>query len=121
MSNKKSSAILIFENEYLKTSIHTENLYVGYIWTGGILVSELASMKNIGKEIEKKLISIGIDTAEELKQIGSKDAFVRLKLQYQNVCLVHLYALEGAIKNIEYTQLSEETKQTLKEFCDGIN
>lgn len=83
-------------------------------------MAELTSMRNIGKEIEKKLKSVGIGTAEELKQLGSKDAFFRLKSHYPNVCLVHLYTLEGAIKDIEYNQLSEETKLSLKEYSDWL-
>ena len=37
-----------------------------------------------------------------------------------SVCLVHLYALEGAICNTEYNCLSEEKKQELKEFSDFL-
>lgn len=81
-------------------------------------MAELTSLKNIGKEIERKLKSAGINSAEELKEIGSKDAFFRLKLKYPEICLVHLYTLEGAIDNIEYNQLSNETKKDLKEFID---
>lgn len=81
-------------------------------------MAELTSLKNIGKEIERKLKSVGINSAEELKEIGSKDAFFRLKLKYPEICLVHLYTLEGAIDNIEYNQLSNETKKDLKEFID---
>ena len=81
-------------------------------------MAELTSLKNIGKEIERKLKSVGINSAEELKEIGSKDAFCRLKLKYPEICLVHLYTLEGAIDNIEYNQLSNETKKDLKEFID---
>ena len=83
-----------------------------------IILAELTSLKNIGKEIERKLKSVGINSAEELKEIGSKDAFFRLKLKYPEICLVHLYTLEGAIDNIEYNQLSNETKKDLKEFID---
>lgn len=35
----------------------------------------------------------------------------RLKLKYPEICLVHLYSLEGAISDIEYNQLSEKTKE----------
>jgi DNA transformation protein len=77
-------------------------------------------MPNIGKEIEKKLKSIGICSAEELKQIGGKEAFLRLKTRYPNVCLVHLCALQGAIDNVEYNQLSGETKRDLKEFSNEL-
>ena len=81
-------------------------------------MAELSSLKNIGKEIERKLKTIGINTAEELKEIGSKDTQFRLKLKYPEICLVHLYTLEGAISDMEYNQLSEETKRDLKAFTD---
>ena len=60
-------------------------------------ITELTSMMNIGSEMEKKLISAGIESSEELIDVGAKEAFLRLKQKYPNVCLVHLYALEGAI------------------------
>ena len=81
-------------------------------------MAELSLLKNIGKEIERKLKTIGINSEEELKEIGSKDAWFRLKLKYPEICLVHLYNLEGAIRGTEYNQLSEETKKDLKAFTD---
>ncbi|MFG6363767.1 MAG: TfoX/Sxy family DNA transformation protein, partial [Schaedlerella sp.] len=42
------------------------------------------------------------------------------KEAYPQVCLVHLYTLEGAIQNIEFHQLSEEKKKELKEFSDFL-
>lgn len=81
-------------------------------------MAELSSLKNIGKEIERKLKTIGINSVEELKEIGSKDTWFRLKLKYLEICLVHLYTLEGAISDTEYNQLSEETKKDLKAFID---
>ena len=81
---------------------------------------ELSSMRNIGKEIQKKLKSVGICSAEELTKLGSKGAFFRLKTRYPNVCLVYLYTLQGAIDNIEYNQLPDEVKRDLKRFSDGL-
>ena len=83
-------------------------------------MAELTSLRNIGKEIEKKLKSVGIETAEELKKVGSKEAFMRLKSQYPNVCLVHLYTLEGAVSDTEYNKLSEGVKQGLKDYNDSF-
>lgn len=83
-------------------------------------MAELTSMMNIGREMSKKLASIGINTAEELIFTGSKQAFSRLKEAYPNVCLVHLYTLEGAITNTEYNSLSAERKKELKEFSDSL-
>lgn len=83
-------------------------------------MSDLTSMMNIGKEMEKKLTTIGIDSPEKLIAVGSKQAFVKLKQAYPNVCLVHLYTLEGAICNTEYNCLSEDKKKELKEFSDFL-
>ena len=83
-------------------------------------MAELRSLKSIGKAIEVKLKSVGIATAEELKQAGSREAFFRLKLQYPNTCLVSLYALEGAISGIEYNQLPDDVKNSLKEYSDSL-
>lgn len=80
----------------------------------------LSQLKNIGKEIERKLNTVGIHRAEDLKQVGSKEAFLKLKASYPNVCLVHLYTLEGAIKDVEYNQLSDKTKKELKKFKDEL-
>ena len=77
-------------------------------------------MMNIGSEMKKKLLSVGISTAEELIFTGSKEAFSRLKKAYPNVCLVHLYTLEGAITNTEYNSLSTDKKRELKEFSDFL-
>ncbi len=83
-------------------------------------MSKLTSMMNIGKEMERKLKSVGIESSEKLIEIGAKDAFLRLKQKYPNVCPVHLYTLEGAIRGMEFNSLSEDTKKELKEFSDYL-
>lgn len=83
-------------------------------------MTELTSMMNIGSEMKKKLSSVGISTAEELIFTGAKEAFSRLKKVYPNVCLVHLYTLEGAITNTEYNNLSTDKKKDLKDFSDSL-
>ena len=75
-------------------------------------MSKLTSMMNIGKEMSKKLISIGIDSPEQ--------AFLKLKEAYPRVCLVYLYTLEGAIQNIEFNCLPEDRKKELKAFSDQL-
>ena len=77
-------------------------------------------MKNIGTEMKKKLNSIGITRAEELSQIGSKEAFFRLKATYPEVCLVHLYTLHGAIENLDFNVLPQDVKEDLKSFSDSL-
>lgn len=81
---------------------------------------ELTSMRNIGKEMARKLTAVGIDSSEKLMELGAKQAFLKLKETYPQVCLVHLYTLEGAIHNVEFHSLSEEKKEELKAFSDFL-
>lgn len=80
----------------------------------------LDSMLNIGKEMKAKLFSIGVISAEDLIKLGSKEVYSQLKERYPNVCLVHLYALQGAIDNVDYDKLPDEVKRDLKQFHDRI-
>ena len=81
---------------------------------------DLTAMPNIGKEMASKLNFVGISSGEELIAVGSKQAFYRLKTQFPQVCLVHLYALEAAIQNVEFNNLSENIKKDLKVFSDSL-
>ncbi len=83
-------------------------------------MAELTSMMNIGKEMAKKLDSVGISSSEELIRSGAEQAFLKLKERYSNVCLVHLYALEGAVCNMEFNSLTDDRKKELKEFHDFL-
>ncbi len=83
-------------------------------------MAELTSMRNIGAEMARKLTAVGIDTPEKLAEAGSKEAFFRIKTVFPQVCLVHLYALEGALQDVEFNSLSKHTKQELKEFSDRL-
>ena len=77
-------------------------------------------MMNIGREMARKLTMVGIDSSEKLIGLGARQAFLRLKEEYPQVCLVHLYALEGAIQGIEFNELSKDKKKELKEFSDFL-
>jgi len=83
-------------------------------------MSELSRLPNIGDVIEKRLHTIGIYTLEELKNIGSKEAFFHIKVMDNTACLHMLYALQGAVEGKRYTQLTESTKQDLKDFFNSL-
>jgi len=86
-------------------------------------MTKLTTLKNIGNALEEKLKSVDITSAEELRMVGSKEAFSKLKRQYPSdkaMSLVHLYALEGAVSDIEFNQLSEHVKADLKHHCESL-
>ena len=61
-------------------------------------MAELTAMMNIGREMASKLTEVGIDSSEGLIEEGAKQAFSKLKARFPQVCLVHLYTLEGAVQ-----------------------
>ena len=54
-------------------------------------MESLDNMLNIGKEMKRKLFSIGVRSSEDLIRLGSKEVFSQLKEQYPNVCFCLLY------------------------------
>lgn len=79
-------------------------------------MGNLSELPNIGAELEKQLIDIGITTAEELRNVGSREAWLRILQRDPSACIMRLSALEGAIQGVRWHYLDEETKNSLKEF-----
>ncbi len=77
---------------------------------------KLSELPNIGKEVEKQLNQVGIKTLEQLKEIGAKEAWLKIKKIDDSACINRLYAIEGAILNVKKTELSKDKKEELKEF-----
>jgi DNA transformation protein len=82
----------------------------------GVKMSELSKLINIGKEVEKQLNQVGINTYEELMEIGSKQAWLKIKSIDNSACIHRLYALEGAIREVKKSELPVNVKEELKEF-----
>ncbi len=57
-------------------------------------MGELSKLPNIGKSVEEQLNLIGIYSLEDLKQIGSKEAWLKIKEIDKSACINRLYALE---------------------------
>ncbi len=77
---------------------------------------ELSKLPNIGKVLQQQLIEVGIESASELKKVGSKDAWLRIQVIDASACIHRLLALEGAIQGVMKKELSESTKRELKDF-----
>ena len=75
---------------------------------------KLSVLPNIGKTIEQQLNEVGIKTIKELAEIGSKEAWIKIKSIDDSACINRLYALEGAIQEVRWHNLSDEVKCELK-------
>ncbi len=75
--------------------------------------SELLQLKNLGVASVNILNAIGIQNREDLAQIGSVAAFLKIKARGIKVSKVMLYALEGALLDIHWKDLEPGLKQQL--------
>ena len=81
-------------------------------------MGQLCELPNIDKELENILNQVGINTPQELKNIGSCKAFQLIHAIDPTSCLSKLSALEGAIQGIRWHNLDADTKQKLKDFLN---
>ena len=79
-------------------------------------MGELTKLPNIAVKLEAQLADAGITTVDELKKVGSRDAWLRILARDPSACLMRLSALEGAIQGVRWHYLDDETKASLKEF-----
>ena len=82
-------------------------------------MGELSKLPNIGKVLEKQLNDVGINTIGDLVNLGSKEAWLKIQEIDESACLNRLMALEGAIQNIRWHNLSEEDKDNLRNFYNS--
>jgi len=84
-------------------------------------LSELSKLPNVGKVLEENLLAVGIETLEQLREIGVEETFRRIRLQRDpNACLHMLYGIQGAILGIPDKFLSIAIKQELKAFFHSL-
>ena len=79
-------------------------------------MGELSTLPNIAAKLEGQLGDVGITTIDELKRVGSREAWLRILARDPSACIMRLSALEGAIQGVRWHYLDEETKKSLKEF-----
>lgn len=83
-------------------------------------MDKLLDLPNIGEKLEEQLNETGIETIDQLKESGSKEAWLNIKAIDSSACINRLYALEGAIQGIRWHNLSNEVKKELKEFYNSV-
>jgi len=79
-------------------------------------MSDLTKLPNIAAKLDTQLVEAGIATVDDLKKVGSREAWLRIQSNDPSACLMRLSALEGAIQGIRWHYLDDETKASLKEF-----
>ena len=74
----------------------------------------LSALVNIGAHTEQLLHEVGIDTQQELQELGPVEAWRRIKrLHPEQATLTCLYVLQGALLAVPWSHLSEELIEKL--------
>ena len=82
-------------------------------------VSELSSLRNLGGRSEQRLNEIGIFTRVDLERIGSVEIYRLLKERGYPVSLNLVWGIEGALADIDWQDLSDEFKASLRQQIKG--
>jgi len=77
--------------------------------------ADLLGLKNLGMASVNILHAIGIHSYDELSKVGSVQAYCRIKARGIHVSKVMLYALQGALMDVHWNDLSPELKEQLVE------
>ena len=82
--------------------------------------SELLELKNLGIATVNILNAIGVHSRQELHSMGPVQAYVRIKQRGIHVSKVMLYALQGALDDKHWNELSQEAKDQLVQDADDL-
>lgn len=74
---------------------------------------ELIDLINLGAASVNILRAVGINTYQELSDVGAVEAYCRMKLRGIHVSKVMLYALQGALLDSHWNDLPAEMKTKL--------
>lgn len=80
--------------------------------------SDLLELKNLGATTVNWLHIIGVNSYQQLAELGAAGAYVQIKSRGIKVSKVALYAMHGALTDTHWTELSEETKNELLELAE---
>lgn len=79
---------------------------------------ELQDLKNLGKTSAQWLHAVGIHNLTDLRRHGAVSAYQAVKARGFRASKVLLYAIEGALLNIHWNQLSPGLKEELNQQLD---
>ena len=80
--------------------------------------SDLLGLKNLGMASVNILHAVGVNSYEDLSEIGAVEAYCRIKARGIHVSKVMLYALQGALMDVHWNDLTPDLKAQLVAEAD---
>ena len=78
------------------------------------VVTELRDLRNLGPASERMLRAAGIRTPSELDELGAVEAYRRVIAAGAHPSLNLLWAIEGALLDLDWRELPSERKAELR-------
>ncbi len=75
---------------------------------------KISKLKNLGEVSEKWLNEIGVYTKRDMEEKGILEIYNILRSMHPECNLNFLYAMQGALLDIQWNQLPKEMKESLK-------
>ncbi|TRX72942.1 TfoX/Sxy family protein [Pseudomonas mangiferae] len=82
---------------------------------------DLQLLKNLGKTSAQWLHAVGIHTGADLRRVGSVAAYRAVRERGFRASKVLLYAIEGALLDVHWGELSSTHKAELNGQLDNIS
>ena len=84
-------------------------------------MEKLTDLPNIGPVLAGNLEKAGIETPDQLRELGAEEAFLRIRTRVDpTACLHQLEALAGAAVGVRKSLLPPERKAELKAWFRGL-
>lgn len=75
--------------------------------------SSIVNLKNLGAASINILHAVGVNSYDDLSTAGAVDVYCRIKARGISVSKVMLYALQGALMDVHWNELSPDLKAQL--------
>ena len=84
-------------------------------------MEKLTDLPNIGPKLAENLEKAGIETPDQLRELGAETAFLRIRTQVDSTaCLHEPEALAGAVKGVRKSLLPPDRKAELKAWFRSL-
>jgi len=88
--------------------------------TGSQTAAALSKLRNIGPKSARMLAAAGIDSIEALRTLGAAEVYRRVRLTNPDgVSRNMLWALQGALMDMDWRDLPDEIKAALQAEIEG--
>ncbi|WNO09473.1 TfoX/Sxy family protein [Teredinibacter sp. KSP-S5-2] len=77
--------------------------------------NDLIDLKNLGMASVNILHAVGVNSYRDLSEVGAVETYCRIKARGIHVSKVMLYALQGALMDVHWNDLSPSLKEQLVE------